>query len=113
MKKPEDTGPPSDPPIQTPQANHPQDQQPALMEEVPVAPSQPATHPPEINADKTREIKSKVDTATKTMEQNIQAATQRGESLNDLQDKTRTRSTIVSMKLIFSCRGCGRVVEAV
>jgi hypothetical protein len=43
-----------------------------------------------IDTQKTKEIMGKVDTATKTMEQNIQAATQRGESLNELQDKTRT-----------------------
>lgn len=42
-----------------------------------------------IDSQKTKEIQSKVDTATKTMEQNIHAATQRGESLNELQDKTR------------------------
>jgi hypothetical protein len=43
-----------------------------------------------IDTQKTKEIMGKVDVATKTMEQNIQAATQRGESLNELQDKTRT-----------------------
>ncbi|PJF18004.1 hypothetical protein PSACC_02143, partial [Paramicrosporidium saccamoebae] len=43
-----------------------------------------------IDTQKTKEIMGKVDVATKTMEQNIQAATQRGESLNELQDKSRT-----------------------
>lgn len=42
-----------------------------------------------VDTEKTKEIMTKVDAATKTMEQNIQAATQRGESLNELQDKTR------------------------
>lgn len=42
-----------------------------------------------VDSEKTKEIMAKVDSATKTMEMNIQAATQRGESLNELQDKTR------------------------
>lgn len=42
-----------------------------------------------VDTEKTKEIMGKVDKATKTMEQNIQAATQRGESLNELQDRTR------------------------
>lgn len=43
-----------------------------------------------VDTEKTKEIMGKVDKATKTMEQNIQAATQRGESLNELQDRTRS-----------------------
>lgn len=66
------------------------------MEDVPVSAAKPSGAPikpinsESINTDKTKEIIKKVDNATKTMEQNIQAATQRGESLNELQDKTRT-----------------------
>lgn len=45
-----------------------------------------------VDTEKTKEIMAKVDSVTKTMEMNIQAATQRGESLNELQDKTRTAS---------------------
>lgn len=41
-----------------------------------------------VDTQKTKDIQAKVDNATQTMEKNIQAATQRGESLTDLQDKT-------------------------
>ena len=61
---------------------------------------------PQIDTEKTKEIKSKVDEATKTMEMNIQAATQRGESLNELQDKTRTYIMIIMVLICFR-GGCG------
>jgi ornithine cyclodeaminase/alanine dehydrogenase-like protein (mu-crystallin family) len=38
---------------------------------------------------KTGEIKDKVEGAKRVMDQNITLATQRGEALEDLQDKTR------------------------
>lgn len=87
MTKHTQDAPPSRPSAQA----APQSPTQNTMQEVPSSSS--SLHPPgrplEINTDKTTAIKAKVDTATKTMEQNIQAATQRGESLNDLQDKTR------------------------
>lgn len=49
------------------------------------------------DTEKTKEIMSKVDKATKTMEQNIQAATQRGESLNELQDRTRKIASLFTL----------------
>lgn len=46
-----------------------------------------------INTEKTREIQEKVTKATKTMEENVQLASQRGESLNELQDKSQAVAT--------------------
>lgn len=58
-----------------------------------------------VDTEKTKEIMSKVDKATKTMEQNIQAATQRGESLNELQDRTRKIITFSPIRLYLQHPG--------
>jgi len=52
------------------------------------APSTSSTAAP--SSEKTKAIMEKVDNTTKVMEANIKAATERGENLNELQDKTRT-----------------------
>jgi len=46
-----------------------------------------------VGTEKTREIQDKVNKATKTMEENVQLASQRGESLNELQDKSQAVAT--------------------
>lgn len=109
MAKQKETGD-SRPSLQTPiagSANTPSDATNSnpvgKLEEVPVnkaaprsatgssalTPTSRPTSSTTIDSQKTAEIKTKLDKTTKTMEQNIQAATQRGESLNELQDKTR------------------------
>lgn len=60
---------------------------PQTSGKAPAAPGTPSTTAPA--SDKTRTIMEKVDSTTKVMEANIKAATQRGENLNELQDKSR------------------------
>lgn len=92
----------SPPEIQTPTAGGSAKDQPkdrgkdTLMVDVPVSgrlsPNTGGTRPGSSMTDssaKTGEIKDKVEGAKRVMDQNITLATQRGEALEDLQDKTR------------------------
>jgi len=64
-----------------------------------------------IDTQKTKEIMGKVDRTKSIMEENIDAATQRGENLTELQQKTGTVHPIISLIIVF--RGCSRTIKII